>query len=304
MKEAAYIWQQGKLLPWKDATVHVLTHSLHYGTAVFEGVRAYSTNKGPAIFRAKDHYDRLESSAKLIYMTMPYSPDELIDATRLLIKENKLESCYIRPTLFFGYGEMGLNPQANPVEAMIAAWEWGTYLGEEGLEKGIRCKISSWTRIDSRIMPPLAKSASNYLNSGLAKQEALRCGYDEAILLNSNGNIAEGPGENLFVINDGVVYTTRVEDSALKGITADSIKTIAKDLGYPVKEKSFLRDELFIADELFFTGTAAEVTPIREIDGIQIGNGSCGPITKHIQDSYFDIVKGKNSDYSHWLTHL
>lgn len=302
MKKSTYIWQNGSLVNWDDAKVHVLTHALHYGTAVFEGIRAYHTDKGAAIFRAKEHFDRLEDSAKLIYMKTPYTSDELITATKHLIKENKLNSCYIRPTLFFGYGVMGLNPSPNPIETMIAAWEWGSYLGEDGLKNGIRCKMSSYTRIDSRTMPPLAKTSANYLNSGLAKQEALRCGYDEAILLNSNGFIAEGPGENLFVIKDKVVYATRAEDSALRGITADSTKTIAKNLGYELREKSFIRDEILTADELFFTGTAAEITPIREIDGIQIGNGSRGPITEHIQNTFFDVVTGKNPSYSHWLT--
>lgn len=302
MKETKYIWKNGKLVNWADATTHVLTHALHYGTAVFEGIRAYNTPKGPAIFKAKEHYDRLLESAKLIYMNAPYTTQELIEATQLLLKENNLESCYIRPLFYFGYGEMGLNPSQNKVECIIAAWPWGTYLGEEGLKNGIRCKISSWTRIDSTIVPPLAKSASNYLNSGLAKQEALRCGYEEAILLNSNGRIAEGPGENLFLIKDNTLYTPDISESALKGITSKTIIECAEHLGIPFKFKSIIRDELFLADELFFTGTAAEVTPIREIDGITIGNGSRGPITEKLQSLFFDSVTGKKEVNTNWLT--
>ena len=303
MKESTYIWMNGKNVKWKDANVHVLSHSLHYGTAVFEGIRAYSTSKGPAIFRAQEHMDRLLDSAKIIQMEVPYSAKDLLEATKTLINDNKLESCYIRPICFFGYKEMGLNPSFNPVEVSIATWEWGTYLGEEGLAKGIRCKMSSWTRLDSRIMSPHAKSSANYLNSGFAKREAVRCGYDEAILLNLNGFVAEGPGENLFMIKDGVVYTPPVEDCVLKGITAKSVMEIASHLGYEVQHKSLIRDELFLADELFFTGTAAEVTPIREIDGTIIGSGKRGPITENIQSTFFKIVKGELSDFGHWLTH-
>lgn len=301
MQKTKYIWKNGDLINWEDATTHVLTHALHYGTAVFEGIRAYKTPNGTAIFKAKEHYNRLAESAKLIYMNLPYNTDELIKATQHLIRENSLDSCYIRPLFYFGYGEMGLNPSKNKVDCVIAAWPWGTYLGEEGLKNGIRCKISSWARIDSRTVPPLAKSASNYLNSGLAKQEALRCGYEEAILLNANGRIAEGPGENLFMIKDNILYTPDVSESALKGITAKTIIECAKYLDIPFEYKSIIRDELFLADELFFTGTAAEVTPIREIDGIKIGNGSRGPITEKLQTLFFDCVTGKKHINSDWL---
>ncbi len=303
MKETEFIWKNGKLIKWSDATTHVLTHALHYGTAVFEGIRAYKTEQGTAIFKAAEHYDRLLESAKLIYMNPPYSTKELIEATQLLLKENKLESGYIRPLFYFGYGEMGLNPSKNKVDCIIAAWPWGTYLGEEGLKNGIRCKISSWTRIDSSVVPPLAKSAANYLNSGLAKQEALRCGYEEAILLNSNGRIAEGPGENLFLIKDNTLYTPDISENALKGITSKTIIECAKHLNIPFEYKSIIRDELFIADELFFTGTAAEVTPIREIDGITIGNGSRGPLTEKLQSLFFDIVSGRKTLNASWLTY-
>ncbi len=304
MEKAAYIWKNGQFIPWENATTHVLSHSLHYGTAVFEGIRAYNTPKGPAIFKSQEHYDRLLDSAKLIYMKPPYKTKELIQATKELIEKNQLESCYIRPLFYFGYGEMGLNPSKNPVDCIIAAWKWGTYLGEDGLTQGIRCKISSWTRIDSRIMPPLCKSSANYVNSGLAKQEALRCGYEEAILLNSNGSIAEGPGENLFLIKDGMLYSPPTSDSALKGITAQTIIELASHLGIPFSFKTLLRDELLLADELFFTGTAAEVTPIREIDGITIGSGSRGPITESLQSLFFDTVQGKNNTFDNWLTYI
>jgi branched-chain amino acid aminotransferase len=302
MKETTYIWKNGSLINWKDATTHVLSHALHYGTGVFEGIRAYKTVNGTAVFRIKDHYQRLLNSAKIIQMPTPYSVDELISATTHLIKENKLKSCYIRPLSYFGYGEMGLNPGNNPVDTIIAAWEWGTYLGEEGLKKGIRCKISSWNRLDSRISPPLAKSTANYLNSALAKQEALSCGFDEAILLNINGTIAEGPGENIFIVQNETLYTPYAAENALPGITAQSVKDIAKTLGLTVIEKPLIRDELFLADELFFTGTAAEVTPIREIDGRCIGNGKRGPITQKIQTQFFDITSGKVDSPNDWLT--
>ncbi len=304
MEKAAYIWKNGQFIPWENATTHVLSHSLHYGTAVFEGIRAYNTPKGPAIFKSQEHYDRLLCSAKLIYMDPPYKTKELIQATKELIEKNQLESCYIRPLFYFGYGEMGLNPSKNPVDCIIAAWKWGTYLGEDGLTEGIRCKISSWTRIDSRIMPPLCKSSANYVNSGLAKQEALRCGYEEAILLNSNGSIAEGPGENLFLIKDGMLYSPPTSDSALKGITAQTVIELASHLGIPFSFKTLLRDELLLADELFFTGTAAEVTPIREIDGITIGSGSRGPITESLQSLFFDTVQGKNNTFDNCLTYI
>ena len=302
MDASTYIWKNGTFLNWDDATTHVLTHALHYGTTVFEGIRAYKTSQGPAIFRAQEHFDRLLDSAKLIYMTVPYSTQELINATKDLIIKNELESCYIRPSCFFGYKEMGLNPSNNPVESIIAAWEWGTYLGEDGLKNGIRCKISSWTRIDSRIVPPHSKSAANYLNSGLAKQEALRCGYDEAILLNANGLIAEGPGENLFLVKDGMLFSPPASDCALKGITAQTIIECADHLGIPFAYKSLIRDELLTADELFFTGTAAEVTPIRDIDGITIGSGKRGPITTDLQSLFFDCVHAKQTINPQWLT--
>jgi branched-chain amino acid aminotransferase len=304
MKPTKWIWKNGEFVAWENATTHVLTHGLHYGTGVFEGVRAYKTPKGSAIFRSNEHYQRLQNSAKIIQMPAPYSKETMIEATKELLRKNELTSCYIRPIYYFGYGEMGLNPEPNPVDAVIAAWEWGTYLGEEGLEKGIRCKVSSWTRVDSRIIPAGAKSTANYLNSALAKREALECGYDEAILLNMNGTIAEGPGENIFLITDGKIITTPQSDNALNGITCQSIISIAKNMGIEITYASIAREQLYTADELFFTGTAAEVTPIREVDNRVIGNGKRGPITHQLQDQFFKIVKGEDSSYASWLDHI
>ena len=304
MKETRFIWKNGELIDWHLATTHVLTHGLHYGTGVFEGIRAYKTDNGTAVFRLDDHMERLHNSAKIIQMPLPYSVSELTTATIDLIRQNKLDTCYIRPLCYYGYGEMGLNPQKNPVDTIIAAWEWGTYLGEEGLEKGIRCKMSSWARLDSRISPPLAKSTANYLNSALAKREALSCGFDEAIMLGVNGTIAEGPGENLFVVKNGSLITNHAADNALVGITANTVKWIANYLGIPVVQQPLIRDELFIADELFFSGTAAEITPIREIDGRMIGSGKRGPITKKIQSTYFQITGNQIPDSKNWLTFI
>jgi branched-chain amino acid aminotransferase len=303
MKPSPYIWKNGTLIPWEEATTHVLTHALHYGTAVFEGIRAYETPKGPAIFKAKEHYDRLVYSAKIYQMPTPYTPEEMTAATQDLIQKNGLNACYIRPLWYYGYGAMGLNPGKNPVDTIIAAWEWGSYLGEEGLEKGIRCKMSSWTRIDGRMLPTLAKTSANYANSALAKMEAIECGYDEAIMLNVNGTVSEGPGENIFAIRNGVISTPPTSDGALLGITAQTAVQIAEDLGFKVIHRSLTRDELFTSDELFFTGTAAEITPIREIDKRIIGAGKRGPITEKIQSAFFEAIRGKNPRYDHWLTY-
>jgi len=301
MKATKSIWKNGKLINWEDATTHVLTHALHYGTGVFEGMRAYDTPKGVAVFRAKEHFQRLLDSAKIYKMKVAITVDELVEANKQLIKDNKIGACYIRPLIYYGYGEMGLNPRNNPVDIVIALWEWGTYLGEEGLEKGVRCKISSWTRLASNILPVMAKCTANYANSVLAKQEALDCGFDEAILLNTKGTVSEGPGENIFVVKNGTIFSPPISDSVLPGITAQSVVEIIKSLGIPFENRSISRDELYVADELFFTGTAAEVTPIREVDGRQIGSGKRGSVTKTIQSKYFDIVKGADSNFSSWL---
>ncbi|MBT5954043.1 branched-chain amino acid transaminase [bacterium] len=303
MKETKWIWKNGKLIDWNQATTHVLSHGLHYGSAVFEGVRAYETPKGPAIFKAKEHYDRLINSAKLYKFKVPFTSEELIDATKNLIIKNELKSCYIRPLVYCGYGDLGISPGKNPIETIIAAWNWGTYLGEEGLTKGVRCKMSSWKRIDSQIVPTQSKCVGNYANSILAKQEAIECGFDEAILLNLKGTVAEGPGENIFMVKDGILKTPPVSDQILNGLTRQSIIEIATSNGFIVKEESILKDELLLADELFFTGTAAEITPIREIDNYTIGNGLRGPVTKQVQDEFFSAVKGQSQKWSNWLTY-
>lgn len=296
-----FIWMDGKLVPWKKANVHVLTHTLHYGFGVFEGIRCYKTAKGPAVFRLKDHMKRLENSAKLVGMKLPYSVGEFIKATKETIKANKIEECYIRPIAFYGYGVMGLNPKGSKVNVAIAVWSWGTYLGKDGLERGIRARISPWIRIHPRILPTQAKLVANYANSILAKVDALKSGYDEAILLNMDGNVAEGPGENLFIVEDGKLITPPLSSGALGGITRDSIIKIAEDEGIAFEERDISREQLYAADEAFFTGTAAEVTPIREIDGKSIGEGKRGKITEKLQRIFFNAVRGKEPKYDSWL---
>ncbi len=303
MKQTHYIWKDGYFIPWASATVHVLTHALHYGTGVFEGIRAYNTANGPAIFRLDLHTERLFNSAKIYKMDIPFSEEEINQSIIELIEKNELNSCYIRPLVFRGYGAMGLNPKGAPVEVLLAAWEWGTYLGDEGLDKGIRCKISTWKRIDSNILPAMAKCTANYANSVLAKTEVTEMGYDEAIMLNIQGDITEGPGENIFMVKNNKLYTPPSHDSILLGITAQSIIQIARDMGFEVIEKSIRREEIYLADELFFTGTAAEVTPIREVDNYQIGEkDNQFLITKKLQKKYFEVVNGQDPKYVKWLT--
>ncbi len=292
------IWFNGKLVNWEDAKVHVLTHALHYGSGVFEGIRCYNTDKGPAIFRLKEHVDRLFDSAKIYFMKIPYSKSEIAEAIKEVVRANKLKECYIRPIVFRGYGEMGLNPLNNPVEVAIAAWEWGPYLGEEGQKKGIRAKIVSIQRITPNTLPPVAKACGQYINSILAKLEAIKCNYDEAIMLDFRGFVSEGPGENIFVVKDEVIYTPPEYASILKGITRDSVIKLAKDMGYEVKEKDITRAFLYLADEVFFTGTAAEITPIREIDGYEIG---VGDVTKKLQKKFYEVTRGKDEKYISWL---
>jgi len=304
IKEVDKIWMNGKLVDWKDAKIHVLTHALHYGSGVFEGIRCYKTDRGPAVFRLKEHMKRLENSAKIYMKTIPYSVDELCKATKDLIKANKLDACYIRPIAYRGYGEMGLNPTNAKVDVTIAVWPWGTYLGEEGLKNGIRAKISSFHRISPNILPSGAKASGQYINSILAKLEALDVGYDEAIMLDSRGFVSEGPGENLFMVKDGVIYTPPEHASILAGITRDAVMKIAKDMDYEVKEIDITRGMLYLADEAWFTGTAAELTPIREVDGRKIGKGKPGPITKKLQEKFFDTVKGKAKEYEDWLDYV
>ncbi|MFH1820837.1 MAG: branched-chain amino acid transaminase [Methanobacteriota archaeon] len=298
------IWMNGKLVPWKSAKVHVLTHTLHYGMGVFEGIRCYRTDSGPAVFRLNDHILRLENSAKLVGMKLPYSKDKLVRATKETIKANNIEECYIRPIAYYGYGVMGLNPEGSKVEVAIAVWPWGTYLGEEGLKNGIRAKISKWRRIHPSIMPPQAKVVANYTNSILAKVDALESGHDEAILLNLDGKVVEGPGENIFMVNGDKLVTPPISSGALRGITRDSVIKIARDEGIDFEEKNISPKELYSGDEAFFTGTAAEVTPIREIDGKRIGNGKRGPVTEKLQGIFFKVIRGKEPKYRSWLDYV
>jgi branched-chain amino acid aminotransferase len=295
-----WIWYDGKLVPWRDATTHVLTHSLHYGLAVFEGVRAYKTPEGPAIFRLQDHTDRLFNSAKIFMMDIPYPREQLNEAQREVVRANALESCYLRPLAFYGSEKMGVSPKGARVHVSIAAWPWGAYLGEEGLAKGIRVKTSSYQRHHINVSMVRSKTAGHYVNSILANMEAVNHGYDEALLLDTQGFVAEGAGENLFIIRDGKIFEPNMV-SGLIGITRRTVIELAADLGYTVTQIPMTRDDVYLADEAFFTGTAAEVTPIREVDGRVIGTGARGPITEKIQSLFFDVVNGRNAKYKHWL---
>ncbi|MDD6056437.1 MAG: branched-chain amino acid transaminase [Helicobacter sp.] len=304
MTEAKSIWMDGKLVPWGDAKVHVLTHTLHYGNGVFEGTRAYKTDKGMAIFRLKDHTKRLFNSAKIVAIKIPFSEDEINAAQIAVLKDNNFSSnAYLRPLVYLGYGVMGVYHKKAPVNVAVAAWEWGAYLGDEGLKKGIRVKSSSLVRNSAKSLFGKAKAVGNYLNSQMAKFEALECGYEEALLLDDNGMVAEGSGECFFIVRNGKLITPP-SDSALESITQDSIITIAKDLGLEVERRNITRDEVFIADEAFFTGTAAEVTPIYELDSRIIGSGRRGEITHKLQNAFFDVVYGRNPKYAHWLTYI
>ena len=296
-----FIWYDGKLVPWRDATTHVLTHSLHYGLSVFEGVRAYRSEIGTAIFRLEDHTNRLFNSAHIYQIPMPFDRDTINEAQRTVVRENQLESGYLRPLVFYGPEKMGVSPKGAKVHVAIAAWPWGAYLGEEALSQGIRVKVSSFARQHVNVTMPRAKVATTYANSILANTEALQDGYDEALLLDSSGFVSEGAGENIFVVKNGAIYTPDLSAGALNGITRNTVFHIAKDLGLELIQKRITRDEVYIADEAFFTGTAAEVTPIRELDRIEIGSGSRGPITEKIQNAFFDIVNGRNPKYTHWL---
>ncbi len=296
------IWMDGQLVEWRDAKIHVLTHTLHYGCGAFEGVRAYKTVDGTAIFRLKEHTDRLFNSAKILRMQIPFTHEQVMAAQTQVVRENKLESCYLRPLTWVGSQKLGVSMKGNTIHLMVAAWPWGAYLGEDGMKNGIRVKISSYTRHHVNITMTQAKAVSNYTNSILANQEATDDGYDEAMLLDASGFVSEGAGENVFVVKDGVVYTPDLSAGALNGITRNTVVHICKDLGLELVQKRITRDEIYISDEAFFTGTAAEVTPIRELDRIALGNGSRGPITEKIQSAFFDIVNGRNPKYAHWLT--
>jgi len=297
------IWMDGEFTDWDKAQVHILTHSLHYGLAVFEGIRCYETRKGPAIFRLKEHVDRLFSSAHIFLLDVPFSREEIEKAIIETVRVNAVKECYIRPLVYIGYGAMGLYPKNNPVRVSIAAWPWGTYLGEEGITKGIRIKVSSFIRNHVNANMTRGKVCGYYVNSQLAKKEAITSGYDEALLLDTEGYVSEGSGENIFMARNGGLKTTPLT-SILEGITRDSIIEIARKEGIPVSEERFTRDELYIADEAFFTGSAAEVTPIREVDGRMVGKGKPGELTKRLQSIFFDIVKGRNREYESWLTYV
>ncbi len=301
MKRTDNIWMDGKIVPWDQAKIHVMTHALHYGSAMFEGIRAYKTDRGSMIFRLEAHMKRFYRSAKIYDIKIPFTVEELVKGIKTLFLSNHIDECYIRPITYYGWDEVGVNPAGNKVHVSVAMWPWLPYLGDEGLKNGVRCKISSWARIDPRSLPTMAKAAANYANSILARTEAQKLGFDEAILLNVNGMVTEGTGENLFVVLDGAICTPPLSAGILPGITRDSIIQLGRDSGYDVRERNISRGELLISDEVFLTGTAAEVTPVREIDGEMIGAGSRGPVTEIIQKKFFDIVRGRDSKYSKWL---
>jgi branched-chain amino acid aminotransferase len=302
MKEAAKIWQNGALVDWADAQVHVLSHALHYGTSVFEGIRAYHTDRGPAVFRLDDHLARLERSAAMYYMPIPYTREELRTAIHQTIAANDLDSCYIRPLVFRGYGTMGLFPLEAPVDVVLATWEWGAYLGEAGMRDGIRAKIASWRRIGNSTIPATAKAGGQYLNSILAKIETQKAGYDEAILLNEQGYVADGSGENIFVVKDGILVTPPIGASILEGITRNTIIDLAREEGLSVIERDIPRAEIYFADEVFVTGTAAEVCPINEIDEHRLGEP--GPVTRRLQERFFRVTEGKDPRSAEWLDYV
>jgi len=299
LEKSEKIWMDGELVDWDDARIHILTHTLHYGCGVFEGIRAYATAQGPAVFRLTDHLTRLFDSARIFMIDVPFSLEQLVAATKETVRVNELDSCYIRPIVYLGYGEMGLNPLPCPVNVSIAVWRWGSYLGDEGIANGVRMKISSWQRHDPNAMPPAAKGTGMYLNSSMAKVEALKGGYDEAILLSPQGYVSECTGENLFVVRGGRIVTPPVSAGALEGITQRSVMTIARDLGYDVEVGNILRSDLYTADEAFLSGTAAEVVPIRSVDDREIGRP--GPVTRSIQEVFFATVRGEVDQYKDWL---
>jgi branched-chain amino acid aminotransferase len=301
MRETEKIWMNGELVDWADAKIHVGAHGLHYGSGVFEGIRCYETERGPAVFRLTDHIERLHTSARLLHMELPFTVEELRAACMELVAANGLPECYLRPICFYGYGELGVSAAGNPVDAVIMSWPWGAYLGEEGLKNGIRAKVSSWQRIGANVVPHVAKATGIYLNSMLAVTEANRGGYDEAILLTAEGFVADGSGENIFVVKDGVIRTPPLSTSILPGITRDSVIQIAQDLGHRVEEANLIRSDLYVADEVFMTGTAAEVTPLRSVDDFELG---VGPVTLEIQTAYLDTVRGRSERWAQWLEYV
>lgn len=301
MEPTNLIWMNGEFLPWDQANVHVLTHGLHYGTGVFEGVRCYETDRGPAVFRNAEHVERLLRSAELYYMQAPFSSEELQAATRELVARNEISSCYIRPIVYRGYGSMGLNPMEAPVHVSIACWEWGTYLGEDGTRNGVRAQVSSWRRISPDSLIPQAKASGQYLNNVLAKVESMKAGYQEAILLDDHGHVCEGTGENIYIVARGEIVTPGHHNSILDGITRRSVIQIAQDLGYPVVERNIARAEMYLADEVFMTGTAAELVPVVEIDDHKVGSGRPGEITRKLQSTFDDAIHGRDARYLEWL---
>ena len=298
------IWMDGEFVGWDEARVHILTHSLHYGCGVFEGIRAYPTDRGPAVFRLTDHIVRLFNSAKIFMIDVPFTPEEIIEATKATVRVNGLSECYIRPLVYLGYGEMGLNPLPAPVNVSIAVWPWGAYLGDEGIANGVRMKISSWQRHDPNAMPPAAKGTGMYINSSMAKVEALKAGYDEAILLSPQGYVSECTGENIFVVRHGKIITPPLSAGALEGITQSSVMTIAKDLGFEIEVGNILRSDLYVAEEAFLSGTAAEVVPIASVDDRLVGDGKPGPMTRQIQEIFQAAVRGKVDRYKDWVEHV
>lgn len=301
--KAKYVWINGKHVPWDDARIHICSHVIHYGTGVFEGIRCYKTPKGPAIFRLKDHTRRLFDSARIYRMDIPFTRDQVSQAMIDLVNKNEHDECYVRPLVYRGYKELGVNPFNCPVDVALITWYWGKYLGPEALEQGVDVMVSSWNRMAPNTFPAMAKTCANYMNSQLIKMEAITYGFVEGIALDVNGFLSEGSGENLFLIRDGVIRTPPLHATILPGITRNCIMTLAREMGYEVIETMMLRESLYIADEVFFTGSAAEVTPIRSVDKIQIGEGKCGPITKKLQDAFFAIIDGKAEDRHGWLTH-
>ena len=301
MQESTWIWMNGGLVKWNDAKVHFLTHALHYGTGIFEGIRCFSTPKGPAIFRLTEHLSRMFESAKIYLMKMPYTPNEVEEAVKATVSANKLGECYIRPLAYYSYGEMGLNPLPNEVSFGIASWRWDSYLGEKAEKEGVKCQVSSWRRVDSSTMPPQAKSTANYANASLAKIEALKAGYDESIMLNTQGMVSEASAENVFRVKDGIVSTPPASSGVLRGITRDTIIRVVPERGLEFRRTDISREELYTSDELFLTGTAAGVTPVQEVDGRKIGSGTW-PITQRLREAYLEIVHGRNQKYSKWLT--
>ena len=304
MVKAEKIWYNGELVNWEDAKIHVLSHALHYGTSFFEGARCYKTAKGPACFRIVEHVRRLFDSMKIYRTKAPYTVDEFVEAILETIRANRLEACYIRPIIFRGYGELGVNPLHSPLESVIAVWGWGTYLGEDALEKGVNVCVSSWNRLAPNTMPNMAKVGANYMNSQLIKMDALAAGFDEGIGLDHNGMVSEGSGENIFLVRNGILYTPPIGGSVLEGITWDSVITLAREMGMEVRQQQIPREMLYVADEVFFTGTAAEITPVASIDKVTVGAGKRGPVTEKLQKRFFGIFKGEVDDKYNWLTYV